>query len=80
MENLIAALEAMRAQIESLMSQLDISAKERRVASLETLTGEADFWSNPDKAQVTMREISRLKAEIDHWQGVQRRVVDALEL
>jgi peptide chain release factor 2 len=80
MDNLISTLEAMRAQTEALMSQLDIAARIKRAASLEALTGQADFWSNPEKAQTTMREIARLKAEIDRWQSVQKRIEDALEL
>lgn len=80
MDTLIAALEAMRDQIASLMSKLDIAARARRAAQLETLTGDAAFWSSPDKAQVTMRELARLKAEVEHWEGVQRRIHDALEL
>jgi peptide chain release factor 2 len=80
MDTLIALLESMRAQIAALMSQLNIDGKRARAAQLETKTGDASFWANPEAAQVTMREIARLKAEIEHWDSVQRRIDDALEL
>ncbi|MDZ4763831.1 MAG: peptide chain release factor 2 [Chloroflexota bacterium] len=80
MEGLIQALESLRAQVASLMERLDLGGKTRRVAQLELLSGDAAFWSNPETAQATMREIARLKAEIDHWETLQSRVDDALEL
>jgi peptide chain release factor 2 len=80
METLIALLQSMKAEIDGLIERLGITGKERRVAELEAQTGAADFWSNPETAQTTMREISKLKAEIDHWRGIANRIHDALEL
>jgi peptide chain release factor 2 len=80
MEGLIATLESLRAQVEMLMERLDIAGKARRVQQLEVQTSDAAFWSNPDAAQTTMREIARLKAEIARWESLQARIADSLEL
>lgn len=80
METLIALLQSMKAEIDGLIERLGITGRERRVAELEAQSGAADFWANPESAQATMREISKLKAEIDHWRGIANRIHDTLEL
>ncbi|NDJ59660.1 MAG: peptide chain release factor 2 [Chloroflexi bacterium] len=80
MENLVAPLEEMHQRIETLMQQLNIETKTQRVNALQAQANDAEFWADPDTAQKTMREISKLKSEIDHWQALASRVDDALEL
>ncbi|HLU11402.1 MAG TPA: peptide chain release factor 2 [Oceanobacillus sp.] len=80
MESLTAPLESMKTQIQGLMQSLDIAGKARRTEQLEQQASSQDFWANPDSAQKTMQEISRLKAEVDHWRSVSARIQDALEL
>lgn len=38
--------------------------KEKRIAEIETLMGEASFWDNKEKAQTILRELNQLKGEI----------------
>jgi peptide chain release factor 2 len=38
------------------------------------------FWDDPRVAQQVMQRLSKLKAEIARWRGVQSRINDALEL
>jgi len=38
--------------------------KEKRIAELEKLISEADFWNDKDRAQTTLKELTALKAEI----------------
>jgi peptide chain release factor 2 len=58
----------------------DLAGKERELAELEEQSSEAEFWNNSNAAQATMRRITELRAEIERWRGLQRRVGDAREL
>lgn len=80
MENLISLLNSMKSRIDGLMAQLGIVGKTERIQQLEEQTGAANFWNDPDAAQKTMQEISRLKEEVDRWQNLATRINDALEL
>ncbi len=78
--NLVDLLTGMKARIESLYQRLEIDAKTRQLNELEALTNDADFWSNSKNAQQTMQAISKLKAEIDQWNGLRDQIDDTLEL
>lgn len=80
MENLVSLLNGMKERIDGLMTRLDIAGKAQRIHDLEHQAGRPGFWSNPDEAQKTMQEISRLKEEVERWQSVANRVYDTLEL
>ena len=80
MESLTTPLELMKTEVEGLMHSLDITGKARRTEQLEQQAAVPDFWSNPDSAQKTMQEISRLKSEVEHLRNVSARIQDALEL
>jgi peptide chain release factor 2 len=80
MDPLIEALLAMQKRITELMARLNIEGKRRALDQLEAQSAEQSFWSNPDTAQQTMQQIAKLKAEIDHWDSIAQRIIDALEL
>jgi peptide chain release factor 2 len=50
------------------------------LAELNARAQDPNLWANPEVAQRTMREQSRLRDEVDRWQRVARRTADALEL
>jgi peptide chain release factor 2 len=58
----------------------DLATREDELSSLEKTAESPNIWDNPDKAQAIMRKISRLRDEIDGWQGLKSRIDDALEL
>ncbi len=80
LENLTSPLEAMQLQVADLMTRIDIEQKTERIAELEKLAADPAFWGNPEAAQKTMQEISRLKAEVERWDAIRSRINDALEL
>ena len=80
MENLISKLRELKAQIEELMTRIDVAGKARLADELESTASEGDFWNDPDAAQKTMRQLSRLKATVDKWQSVSQSIGDAIEL
>jgi peptide chain release factor 2 len=62
------------------MSQLSIEQVEARIAELESLTADTEFWADPEIAQKTMQEISRLRARVEPWNKLIGRIRDTLEL
>jgi peptide chain release factor 2 len=47
---------------------------------LERVSSSSDFWSDPDSAQATMRELNLLRDEVEGWLGLHKQVRDASEL
>lgn len=47
---------------------------------LEAEAAKPDFWDDPQRAQVMMQRISKLRNGIDRWEGVFKQIEDALEL
>jgi peptide chain release factor 2 len=80
MDNLVSLLNDLDKQVEGLMTRLDITGKAERIEQIEQEAAEPTFWNNPDTAQKTMQEMSRLKTDIEPWQKLAGRINDAREL
>ena len=61
-------------------SIFDIAGKEKQLASLEAKTYDPDFWSEPQRAQSTMRQIGGLKDIITTWQKIADKAASVQEL
>ncbi|HMD03169.1 MAG TPA: peptide chain release factor 2 [Candidatus Baltobacteraceae bacterium] len=57
----------------------DYERKKRSVAELEQRSRAEDFWSDPEPAQKTMKQLADLRAETDEIEAVQRRLEEARE-
>ena len=62
------------------MTRIDITGKARLIEELEGVASEPEFWNQPDAAQRTMQQLSRLKTQADTWQSLADRIADAIEL
>ncbi|NDJ84397.1 MAG: peptide chain release factor 2 [Chloroflexi bacterium] len=80
MEALISQLNEMRKRIDNLMVRLDIADKQQRLNELETASAKQDFWDDPSSAQKTMQHISKLRNEVERWQGIHSQIAETLEL
>lgn len=80
MDNLISQLTEIQQQIQGLMQRLNIAQKDEEAKKLEQEASAPDFWDDSNTAQRKMQKMSRLKAQVDKWQKVERRVSDAVEL
>ena len=80
MENIISRLSEFKQQIDELMTRIDITGKARLIEELEGVASEPEFWNQPDAAQRTMQQLSRLKTQADTWQSLADRIADAIEL
>ncbi len=80
MENLISRLSEFKRQVDELMTRIDIAGKVKLIEELESVASETDFWNQPDAAQRTMQQLSRLKTQVNKWQSLADRIADAIEL
>ena len=71
---------SLAADIEEAAARLDIDALESRRSQLAAASLEPDFWNDNDRAQSTMKEISKLEARITPWLELQRGIADVREL
>jgi peptide chain release factor 2 len=67
-------------KLPSSWSVFDLANKQKKVAELEELSSSPTFWDDPNAAQAVMQQQSRLRDEIERWQGTAKRLDDALEL
>jgi peptide chain release factor 2 len=58
----------------------DIPAKEKEIANIEKLAGEAEFWQDSPRAQATMRRLTELRRAAGQWRGLEKRLAELIEL
>ncbi|MDF2565417.1 MAG: Peptide chain release factor 2 [Massilibacillus sp.] len=54
----------------------DIAGKEAKIAELEYKMGEPSFWDNPDKAQLTMQELTAVKDSVVKYNSLNAQYED----
>jgi peptide chain release factor 2 len=58
----------------------DVDNKIEQIEQLEYLAAAPNFWDDQNKAQLIMRELTRLQYQISEWQSLTKRLSDAHEL
>jgi peptide chain release factor 2 len=58
----------------------DLASKQAKIAELEAQAGAPDLWTDQERAQTVLREMSALRAEVERWRGMEKDVRDTLEL
>ena len=58
----------------------DFAEREAQLSKLERTAEDPKLWDDQDKAQITMRRLAHLRADVEGWRELVRRVNDALEL
>lgn len=66
--------------INAAANKMQIASLESRRLQLQTASQAADFWNDNERAQSTMKEISKLEARVTPWLELQRGIADVLEL
>jgi peptide chain release factor 2 len=70
-------LALLRKRLSELARALDVDAKRARLAELETLASDPELWSDGDAARAVTTELSRVRADVDLVDGLERRLSDA---
>ena len=58
----------------------DLATKANKIEQLEQLSHQPEFWDNPNAAQKTIKELTRLRDQASGWERITQRLNDALEL
>jgi peptide chain release factor 2 len=58
----------------------DVAGKRRKIAELDALSSQPDFWNQNEKAQATLREQAKMKATVDEFDAQLRALEDAIIL
>lgn len=58
----------------------DVAGMQAQVEQLEERVADASIWNDPASAQAMMRQLADLKGQIELWDGLARRVQEALDL
>ena len=75
-----AQARELQAAVATAMERLQVSALTARLAALQLQTGEADFWQQPDKAQIIMKDIAKLELRVDPWNQLAASLAEIVEL
>ncbi|MDD2386919.1 MAG: peptide chain release factor 2 [Bacteroidales bacterium] len=69
-------LKDAKKRIEALRRYLDIDAREKLIASEDTKAQQADFWDDPEKAEVVLKNISKEKKWVTEYNIVLSKYED----
>jgi peptide chain release factor 2 len=58
----------------------DLAEKEQQITALEERAADPDLWSNPQEAQSIMQRLTRLKGELERWNGLESQITTLVEL
>ncbi|MFC1675625.1 peptide chain release factor 2 [Planctomycetota bacterium] len=74
------SITALLARIEKIGSGFDLASKKAQLSELEAKMSSADFWDNPEAAQVVVAELSSLKSVVEPAEQALRDINDLSEL
>lgn len=58
----------------------DVAKREEKLTQLQKASEDTTLWDNPNEAQKIMRQLARIRRDVESWQQLQERVVDARDL
>ena len=61
-------------------SVFDLPAKELQIAELVKTSEDPLLWDDPKLAQNVMKNLSDLRADVDKWKKLEKRILDSIEL
>ncbi|HZP90838.1 MAG TPA: peptide chain release factor 2 [Actinomycetota bacterium] len=70
-------LDDLAKRIASAKEFLDVDAKRAQAAGLERQAADPSLWNDQARAQELTRRLSRLRAELERYDSLQRRLADA---
>jgi peptide chain release factor 2 len=66
--------------VRGAMEQLNIEALHEQLVQLRVQSQQTDFWNEPRTAQLTMKRLAALEAQVLPWQKLAADIADTLEL
>ena len=67
-------------RLDNLFKYLSIEKKEKKVMELETITQSNNFWNNPEEAQKTLKQLSKVKIWVTNYSEVKNNIDELIVL
>jgi len=80
MQEIKKSSDQLDAEIKQAADRLDIDGLVIKHGALLILSQAADFWSDNEKAQLVMKELSKLEARVTPWVELQQGTADVREM
>ena len=77
MSELSVAVEGLEQKLARFAKMVNVAAKEEEISQLEERMGEGSFWNDPTKAQQVVATLKGMKAVVEPWKTLSRKVADA---
>ena len=77
MSELSDAIDDLERKLALFARNLNVGAKEEEIREMEARMGEQTFWSNPAKAQQVVATLKGMKATVEPYKDLAKRVADA---
>ena len=80
MEDFKKEFQELKQELDKIIKELNLEEKKKQIAELETKSSQADFWSDREKAQQIMRQLSDLQGEAATIEGLKAKIAENLDL
>jgi peptide chain release factor 2 len=80
MNEILDRLNKLKSRLNSALKELNLEKDKQRLSKLERQTTAPDFWSDNQKAQAVMQEVSAIKGHVELWGTLSNEISDLLEL
>lgn len=80
MNELEAPAAELKSAIDTAADRMHIATLDARLTELKSESQKADFWSDNDRAQSVMKEISKLETRVAPWSNLQKGIADTQEM
>jgi peptide chain release factor 2 len=80
MEELQKKAEALQSALHDAMGRMHINELEKERATLQAESEKTEFWNDSTHAQQVMKQISKLETRTGTWLGMQKEVLEIIEL
>ncbi len=80
MENLVAAAKILQQEITEATSRIKLTELLSEQHKLETISQQADFWNDQNRAQETMKRLSALQSRTTPWIELEKGLKELAEL
>ncbi len=80
MEDIKHRSKQLEVHIEQALRKIDAPRLEREIKAAQAEMAKADFWQDNQTAQQTTQRESKLRAQLNPWQNLQKEVADVVEL
>ncbi|MBW3625938.1 MAG: peptide chain release factor 2, partial [Armatimonadetes bacterium] len=74
--DILREAENLQDRSQAIRRHLDLSNAKLEIDQIEGQSSESDFWNDADRAQNLMQKLASLKATVEPWERLERRLLD----